>query len=963
MPSRWQPFLERFLAVLEASPDAAALCRAGEEVVSYSDLRDRAARLAGALRRRGAGPEDVVALALPRGIDLVIAELACWWAGAAFLPLGPDLPRARRDFIYRDAGVRLVVGPADAAAPGAPAVAPDEQGEPPPPRLAAAGELAYVIYTSGSTGQPRGVAVEHRGLVPLLEQQARAFALAPGCRALWVLSPVFDASISDVGTALLSGATLFLENDAELRDPTRLVGLLHARRITHCDLPPALLRLLDPDQVPAGLTLIVGGEASPPEVIRRWARRLRLVNVYGPTEATVCTSLCVCDPAAWDAPLLGRPLAGTTYHVLDADLRPVAPGEAGELCIEGPGVARGYVNRPDLTARKFVPWQGRRVYRTGDRVVRRADGEYVFLGRLDRQVKLHGRLVEPEEVEARLLSHPQVRQAAVLKRPLGAGEALVAFVVAAGPPPSPAALRRHLADHLPAWMLPARFVLTDALPQTPTGKTDLARLAEAPLPAAPAAPPPCEEAAILGRLCQGLLGSAPDWQAAFFEQGGDSLSLLQLVAAAAAAGLVIPPSLLASAGSLAEVADYLRDAGPSQAPPGAVATAELRRDAEGVLAGLALAERPAAPAGRPRCVFLTGATGFLGSYVLAELLRQTDAEVVCLVRAASPGEAAGRLPPAPPGRLRAVAGDLARPGLGLPPDVWHELAERVDTVWHVAARVNLVLGYEALRPDNLLGTAEVLRLAGAGRAKTLHYVSTLSVFVGTDRDRGTLWEDQPLDSARWAFGGYAQSKWAAEWLVNRAADRVGPVAVYRPGLVTGDSITGRGSAGDFLTLFVRGLARLGCLPPLAAASLLFDVTPVDYCARALVRLSLRGTEGRDCVAYHVAGSGRWSLADVVAALARRGITVASVSADAWRERLAALGRESPDAAAACLALCRALPGPESFARYRPLDLFPAGDAVFDMRRTEAGLAGSDIVCPPPTPELLDRYLDHALALP
>jgi thioester reductase-like protein len=332
------------------------------------------------------------------------------------------------------------------------------------------------------------------------------------------------------------------------------------------------------------------------------------------------------------------------------------------------------------------------------------------------------------------------------------------------------------------------------------------------------------------------------------------------------------------------------------------------------------------------------------------------------VRAASPEEAERRLPPPPPGRLRAVAGDLARPGLGLPPDVWRELADRVDTVWHVAARVNLVLGYEALRPDNFLGTAEVLRLAAGGRAKKLHYVSTLSVFVGTDLDRGTLREDQPLGSARWAFGGYAQSKWAAEWLVSRAAGRVGPVAVYRPGLVTGDSVTGRGSAGDFLTLFVRGLTRLGCLPPVDAASLLFDVTPVDYCARALVRLSLR-EEGRDRVAYHVAGAGRWSLADVVAALARRGVAVAPVDADAWRERLAALGRESPDAAAACLALCRALPGPDRFARYRPLDLFPAGEAVFDMRHTAAGLAGSGIVCPPPTPALLDRYLDHALALP
>jgi amino acid adenylation domain-containing protein/thioester reductase-like protein len=965
---RWQPFLERFLAIADDHPDATALCCGGEKIVSYRELRDRIARLAGALRRKGVAPHDLVALSLPRGIDLVVAELACWWTGAAFLPLDPLLPEARRDFTCRDAAARLVIGPGDGGAAGVLLRARADNGTPVPPHLASPGDLAYVVYTSGSTGQPRGVAVEHCGIVPLLNEQIRAFALGPGCRALWLLSPVFDASISDLGTTLLAGATLYLEADPELCDLSRLAHLLRVRQITHIDLPPALLRLLDLEQMPASLqTLVVGGEASVPEVIRRWARRFRVVNVYGPTEATICTSLCVCDPATWTEPLLGQPIAGIKYHVLDMDFHPVAPGETGELCIEGPCLARGYLNRPELTARKFITWQGRRLYRTGDQVRWRADGEYVFLGRLDRQVKLHGRLVEPEEVETKLLSHPQVCQAAVVKRPLGTGEALVAFVRRNSASLAPAALRQFLADYLPAWMLPARFVFVENLPQTSTGKIDLTLLTEMPLPRVRTATPDFVEAAILGRLYHELLGTPPDWQASFFEQGGDSLSLLQLVVAAGTANLVIPPALLASGSSLTEVADYLRAGGHPKVPPGALPAVELRRDAESVLDKLALENRVnetmTARFNQPACIFLTGASGFLGSYLLAELLRRTRAEIVCLARAASVEEGKYRPAAARSDRVRVVIGDVARPNLGLTPAAWQELAGRVDTIWHVAAHVNLVMDYEALRAANLLGTGEVLRLAATGSVKRLHYLSTLSVFVASDRNYGALREDDPLASTRWVFGGYAQSKWAAEWLARRAAGRAGPVAVYRPGLITGDSTTGKGSTSDFLTLFLRGLVHLGCLPPVDRRSLLLDVTPVDYCARALVHLSLHPAGPREGGPFHLAGAGQWSLEDLGAGLARRRITIASVNPAAWRERLAALWREKPDAAAACLALCRALPGPESFAPYRTLDLFQASGVVFDMRQTAAGLTGSGIFCPLPTPELLDRYIDHALSLP
>jgi thioester reductase-like protein len=307
-------------------------------------------------------------------------------------------------------------------------------------------------------------------------------------------------------------------------------------------------------------------------------------------------------------------------------------------------------------------------------------------------------------------------------------------------------------------------------------------------------------------------------------------------------------------------------------------------------------------------------------------------------------------------RVEVVTGDVRHPWLGLEEGVWPRLQGELDTIYHAAARVNLVRPYEDLRADNVVGTLHMARLAAAGACKTLHYVSTLSVFVATDRDRGVLREDDQLERTRLVHGGYGQSKWAAEWLLRRAGERAGDVAVYRPGLVTGDSGTAACPSNDFIALFVRGVVRLGCLPELDAAELFFDVTPVEYAAAALVHLSLHAPSGNT---YHIAGAGRASLRMLLDALRERGIRLETVSTPRWRERLGELERAAPEAAAACLALCRGLPA--EFAHYRTMDLFQATGVEFDMTNTLAGLAGSGIACPPPTPELIGRYVDYILS--
>lgn len=901
-------------------PEAIAV-EDGPSRVTYGELWARAGRLALALRARGFGREDVVALRLGRSAEHVVAMLGVWRAGAAFLPLDPAAPRAREQAVLRDARAALVLSDRAAleeqarGAGGAGGFAVGVERDPSPE------DLAYVIATSGSTGRPKLVEILHRGLVPMLAAQIDAFRVEPAARVAWMLSPAFDASISDIGTALVAGATLVVVPSF---GGARVEDVLDALAVSHVDLPPSLLPLLG--RKPASLrTIVIGGEVCAPEAVRAWADRVRVVNVYGPTEATVCTSLGVCG-STWDAPRLGAPLAHVSYEV-----------RAGELWISGPGLARGYRGDAAATEARFVVERGARWYRTGDRVRPLPDGELAFAGRVDRQLKVRGRLVAPEEIEAALLVHPEVARAAVGVD--GAG-ALVAFVVARAPsaPPSASTLREHLATSLSAWMIPSEIAIRAALPETASGKVDIGTLLRPRAERACVRAPnePLEDA--LARLWSEVLDRpvAPDDDVRAL--GVDSLATLRLVVAAEAEGLALAPPEVAGAATARALAAACaaRSARHRAAAAGARSAAELRADVARVLGEMPASSgaAPSARAARPVHILLTGATGMLGQRLLAELLARTDARVTALARtpAAVTGESA---------RVRVVRGDLEAPRLGLSASTWDALADAVDTIVHCAARVNLVLPYEALREANLTGTARVLELARAGRAKTLHHVSTLSVFVATDRDAGVAREDDDLSETCEVHGGYAQSKWAAEHLARRAAP--GRLAVHRLGLVTG-------ARGDFLAMFFRGVAALGCVPDDADLELRVDVTPCPYAAAAVASLVADGATGT----FHLASDAPPSLGDLLVAMRAEGLVVEPVPERVFRARAAARGEE---AAAASLALCRGTPG---FSRHRTMDLFQASGIRFDDARARAALDPVGLARPAVTADLLRRYVREAL---
>ncbi|MER6623335.1 non-ribosomal peptide synthase/polyketide synthase [Streptomyces sp. NPDC000931] len=521
--------------------------------LTYAELDARANRLARHLTAQGVGPEQVVALALPRSIEFVLSVLAVAKSGAAYLPVDTRYPHERIAFLLEDARPAAVITTTGVAAslPAAgdaallllddPETAARVAALPDGPmadeeRTAPAHLLnpAYVIYTSGSTGRPKGVVISHLGLANAVHVQRRNHRVGSGDRVLQFVSPSFDASFWELSKALLTGATLICAPEERLAPGPDLAALLDEHRVTHLMIPPSPLSMMPRDSLRTVRSLMVGGEACSAELVSSWAPGRHLVNAYGPTEATVAATMNVApDPGATAAPSIGKPLDNVRAYVLDDALRPVQVGVVGELYLAGVGLARGYLRRPALTGERFVadPFgsAGERMYRTGDLAAWTETGEITFAGRADDQVKIRGFRIETGEVEAVVRRHPSVRQAVVTVREERSGDPrLVAYVVTDDADTEE--IREHVARLLPAYMVPSALVVLDQLPLTGNGKVDKAALPEPGVVggARRAASTPSQEI-VCGLYSEvlGVPGIGIDDD--FFQLGGHSLLAVRLV--------------------------------------------------------------------------------------------------------------------------------------------------------------------------------------------------------------------------------------------------------------------------------------------------------------------------------------------------------------------------------------------------------------------------------------------------
>jgi amino acid adenylation domain-containing protein/non-ribosomal peptide synthase protein (TIGR01720 family) len=563
-------------AQVARTPDAAAVV-SDQGTVTFAELDARSDRLAALVAAKGAGPERIVALALPRSTEIVVAQLAVLKSGAAYLPVDPEYPAERIAFMLTDARPTMVLT-TSGLAEDLPRVdgmeivrvdTPDDTVDRPCPDVTIAPDHpAYVIYTSGSTGRPKGVVVTHAGLASFSAAEVDRFDVWPGDRVLQFSSPSFDASVLELCMSLPAGAALVVPPPGPLLG-AQLGEVLAGNGVTHALIPPVAMATVPDVSLPEFRTLVVGGDACTADLVRRWAPGRDMVNAYGPTESTVV--------ATWSAalvpgvvPPIGGPIWNTSVYVLDAALRVVPMGAEGELYIAGPSLARGYLDRPGLTADRFVanPFgrPGSRMYRTGDLVRWTARGELEFLGRADNQVKIRGFRVEPGEIETVLRGNSDIGEAVVVAREDESGiKRLVAYLVpTAGRDLDLDAVRSRLVRRLPDYLVPSIFVVLESLPLTPNGKLDR-RALPAPVvteSAGPAfVPPATETEQVLADIWAEVLGvrrvGARD---NFFDLGGDSVRSLGVASSARAAfGVDLTPRDVMTARTVTALADLIEE--------------------------------------------------------------------------------------------------------------------------------------------------------------------------------------------------------------------------------------------------------------------------------------------------------------------------------------------------------------------------------------------------------------------
>ncbi|WP_427191896.1 non-ribosomal peptide synthase/polyketide synthase [Pseudomonas aeruginosa] len=579
---------------VERTPTAPALAF-GEERLDYAELNRRANRLAHALIERGVGADRLVGVAMERSIEMVVALMAILKVGGAYVPVDPEYPEERQAYMLEDSGVQLLLSQSHLKLPLAQGVqridldrgAPwfEDYSEANPDIHLDGENLAYVIYTSGSTGKPKGAGNRHSALSNRLCWMQQAYGLGVGDTVLQKTPFSFDVSVWEFFWPLMSGARLVVAAPGDHRDPAKLVALINREGVDTLHFVPSMLQAFLQDEDVASCTslkrIVCSGEALPADAQQQVFAKLPqagLYNLYGPTEAAIDVTHWTCVEEGKDAVPIGRPIANLACYILDGNLEPVPVGVLGELYLAGRGLARGYHQRPGLTAERFVasPFvAGERMYRTGDLARYRADGVIEYAGRIDHQVKLRGLRIELGEIEARLLEHPWVREAAVLAVD---GRQLVGYVVLESEGGDwREVLAAHLAASLPEYMVPAQWLALERMPLSPNGKLDRKALpkieAEDGLGeyVAPASEPERQLAAIwadvLGRERVGVTDN-------FFALGGDSIVSIQVVSRARQAGLQLSPRDLFQLQNIRKLAERCSAAAPvaepASVPDGAV---------------------------------------------------------------------------------------------------------------------------------------------------------------------------------------------------------------------------------------------------------------------------------------------------------------------------------------------------------------------------------------------------------
>ena len=851
-----------------AHPDKPAIVH-GDRVYTYGETEACANRLAHRLIELGLGREGIVAILTPPSCELIVAELAALKAGGAFLPLDHRYPRERLEYMLRDSGARVLIAAgtlADELDWAGPRLSLDRAlfGEGPsdaPIIDARSTDLAYVIYTSGSTGRPKGVAIEHSSLVPFIQRTIDCYGLTSADRHSKYAGIGFDVSIIETFPPLCCGGELHIVPDEIRLSPPDIAAWLERSGVTVMDLPTQLAEEFMKQPYRTKLRwMTVGGDR-----LRRFTPApYKLANEYGPTEFTVSATTFVVDQQYDNIPI-GKPNANTKVLILDGAGQLCPPGVPGEICLAGKGLARGYLGSPELTAKKFVDNElaGGRMYHTGDLGRWLDDGNIEFLGRIDSQVKIRGFRIELGEIEQAILEVPGVTACVVIDRDDPAGDKfLAAYYVAADSVVT--AIRAHLASRLPDYMVPSTFTKLVEIPLTTSGKVDRRRLPEPELEKRErvAVPPgSVAEALVVEAFGRALgrtdLGTEDD----FFDFGGNSIKAVAVVAALAAdfpitandlfrlrtaraVAAEIPMRRGDLHGRLTSLVTELRTESADDDPLHQLAPdLDRYRESYKPFARLSVHQHMSY-----RDVMLTGATGFLGAYLLRDLLVRTDAKVHIPVRGKKRQEAWDRLAAKTAHyfgpellethgrRVNLVLGDLSEPQLGLDRGTFDAISRTIDCVIHAAALTKHYGDYSTFVKANVDATKHVIELARRAGCD-LSMISTISVGAGDiPGKKHALFTEFDCDIGQVAGNHYVRTKLEAEKAVLALRDEGLACNIFRVGFLTGDSETLRFQDNASDSGFVQTLRSYVALGKIPLSALNQSFCPVNEVSDAILRL-------------------------------------------------------------------------------------------------------------------------------
>lgn len=984
-------------------PDKTAVSSA-EGKWTYRQLNEEANRTARMLLDRGLRKGEFVTILMERSAELIASLLGILKAGGVYVPVDPEHPDERNRYIVEDTGSAFVltkgryVPAAERLCAGIGTVKaivdvesgfPAYEGANNPDGGAGPDDLAYVIYTSGSTGRPKGALIAHEGVVNLGESVRKDCGIGPDDVLTQFATYSFDASVWDTIGALFYGAELYLLSPAERMSVEAFASAVERTGTTIIAILPTVFF----NQLSAYLSdegyrklsrvhlITVAGEALYGEQVRAFQRKFKdaiaIVNVYGPTECTVCTTThtirdYVPDDLA-NVPI-GRPIGNYKVYIVNEENRLCPVNVHGEVLISTVGLAKGYLNQPEKTADAFVPnpfEPGSLIYKSGDFAKLLPDGTIEYVGRRDSQIKIRGHRIEIGEIEDAFAKIPNVQNIAVVPKKEKDGQNMLVgfFTSKDGARVAVAEVKRLLSEKLPSYFVPKLIVQLADMPISPTGKIDRKKLAGYELPEAQDrddesyAPPATEIQAAIAAAWQesldlGKVGIHDD----FFEIGGDSLAIIHVL-------VLLKPRFpeigindffeCRTIEKLAERAERL--SGTADGSRKAYVGGEvIPLDEHPAVLGQASAE---SRHDRPSAVLLTGATGYLGAYLLYELLVQSEAKIICLARPSGSDSAQFRIQKTLvhyfgassldllDGRVYVVEGDLSQPGLGLSPADAHFVGANADAILHSAADVRHFGDADQFDKSNVLATRHLIELAeGSDRSVRFHHVSTLG--IPEDLALSGQWEEQlsraAFDPGLKVDNLYTQSKLEAEKLLIAAAERGLAVNIYRAGNLSCHAESGKFQQNIDNNAFYRMIKAMLLLGKAPKANWDVDFTPIDYAGKSIVHLALRpDTAGR---LFHICNPEPVRYERMIGMLGALGYLVETLDfADYTNWLFDSAVPKDPEAVKLAIAQLEGDGAKDSDYRYG----CPA---------TSSFLEATDIRCAPADESYLRRMIEHAVSI-